>query len=393
MKSPLGEREGQTLEFKSADALKRPESIAREVVSMLNARKGRGYIWIGVVEHDGIATKEEELAHPDRAREDLLNALLDRIDPEPRAEATVRVVSGEVSRNMLLIEVDPQAGPWRGPFALKKQGLTFVTRVDHRVRPMTRDEILGSGSTADAPDKALMNLRDRRDSMLRRGGSWVWTAVQPQPVEAIDLRSLRGELGALLSDPAAAGNRRSGWTYGQWGIAPELDARARPEKKLKLRDPDHVEVSIAEDACVEFTGPLQRIENHMKPGSREIHPVALLEHVTSALRLSRALLSDVLKSRSERVLVDVALIGTSGWTIPQYAPGTHGDRHRDFWPPRALEEALLAKPLSFGITELRENPDHLGFRLVREVYELSGLQEEHIAPEYDRRLQRLTLTD
>ena len=41
---PLGKKEGQRLEFKSADALDHPESIARSVVAMLNAETSRGQV-------------------------------------------------------------------------------------------------------------------------------------------------------------------------------------------------------------------------------------------------------------------------------------------------------------------------------------------------------------
>jgi hypothetical protein len=53
----IGDREGQLLEFRSAAAIRHPEMIAREGVSMLNAARGTGDACIGIAERDGIARR------------------------------------------------------------------------------------------------------------------------------------------------------------------------------------------------------------------------------------------------------------------------------------------------------------------------------------------------
>lgn len=381
---PLGKREGQTLEFKSARALEKPGSIAREVVSILNAKRGKGEIWIGLLEQDGVATREENVLNAERARNDLLNSLLERIDPEPRSEVDVKVIRGESVQHLILVEADP--GQKRGPYALKGESLLFLTRVGHRVRAMTREEIFGTTANEDPHRAALDALAVRRKAVLERKESRLWIAVQPSPLTSIDLQG--PALSELLKDPTQAGNRRSGWTYGPSEEGPRLNGRAKPTARLEIRDYKGREVSIARDGCVEFSVPLQWIEFR----KLQIHTLGLLEYIVSTVRLTRAAYQ-ACEIQPEGVFLEAVLTGTDGWTIPQYSPGSWGYENRDSGRDRKVEDVVFATPLSFPTSELIENPDRLGFRLVREIYEHFGLTEDRIPPQYDRSLERLILND
>ena len=170
---PIGKRESQTLEFKSADALKNPFTISREVVAMLNA--GGGEIWIGLSEQHGVATAAENIADPERAKVDLLNHLIETIEPPLTDEVQIETREVE-STTLLWIGVgDVRAGP---PFALKKdKALQFFIRVDHRVRPLTHAELFSSTKTGGDDNARL--LRGTRDEIVKRRKPLLWIGAIP----------------------------------------------------------------------------------------------------------------------------------------------------------------------------------------------------------------------
>ena len=140
-KVPLGKREAERLEFKAAAALRNPFSISREVVAMLNARGGD--IWIGLSEAGGLATEVENIPHAERARVDLLNHMIEVIEPRIVADE-VKISSVEHSgRNLLRATVNrhaapgrPQASPEEGPAirALRLLGRASIGLRQNRVR-------------------------------------------------------------------------------------------------------------------------------------------------------------------------------------------------------------------------------------------------------------------
>jgi hypothetical protein len=205
---------------------------------------------------------------------------------------------------------------------------------------------------------------------------------------------LKDSLTELLVDPTKAGNRRSGWTYGPSRERPILNGKSEPAPCWEVSDWARRRVSVASDGCVELSVPLKTIENHQEPGSREIHPLGLLEYVVSAARLARAVHTSI-ENPSERLLVDFALTGASGWTIPQYAPGTYGHMlRRDMLPSVAVDDIVIPRArLSFTSEELADHADRIGFRVVREIFERFGLTEDRIPAAYDRSQERLVLTD
>ncbi|MGH7341693.1 MAG: AlbA family DNA-binding domain-containing protein, partial [Candidatus Rokuibacteriota bacterium] len=140
----LGKREDLHREFKSARSLAEPETIAREVVGMLNAEGGR--IWIGIEDDkEGAAAAVEPVADAEREKGRLLDYLVETLDPTPTsAEVTIDVRSlGKDDRGLLEIRVQPppKDSP-RLPVAfLKRGGRHYLRRIDARNHPMSRDEI------------------------------------------------------------------------------------------------------------------------------------------------------------------------------------------------------------------------------------------------------------
>ena len=78
-KPPIGDRESLRLEFKAAAALEKMSSISREEVAMLNSEGVR--IWLGLRDQDGIATAVDPILRVQARRIDLLNHLIDVIEP------------------------------------------------------------------------------------------------------------------------------------------------------------------------------------------------------------------------------------------------------------------------------------------------------------------------
>ena len=393
-KVPIGRREGLKLEFKSVGSLDRPLSIAREVVAMLNAEGGK--VWIGLSETDGIATREENVPDAGKQKDRLWNVFLEKIDPEPREDVLIEVVSGSGGVSLLCIDV--RRDEKRGPYALRGESLLFLRRVDHRVRAMTREEILGKEPST--LDEATRALGLRRDAILALPDDRFWLAFQPSPPGALDASALKVRVRDLLSDPTRAGNRRSGWNYGLPSSRDlRLEGNAAAGTRVAREDVDGGKVAIAGDGCVEFEIPLSFLENDQKLDrreTRELHPLALLEYVVSATRLVRALREPLEELGLQNVsfLVDFAITRAKGWTIPEYAPGTHGYRLPKTWPPHELGEVLQPRArLQFPVEQLASNPDRVGFRVVKEIYEILGLTDDRIPAAYDRAREFLTLTD
>ncbi|HEV7519128.1 MAG TPA: ATP-binding protein, partial [Thermoanaerobaculia bacterium] len=162
---PLGEKEDHRREFKSAEALKNPEIVARGVVALLIAEGGE--VWVGLREESERAVAIEPIANPEREGRRLLDYLVDTIEPSPLGgEIGVEPVPSE-DGFVLRVTARPQEG--RKPYAFsKKGGWHFVVRIGARTRPMTREEIQRRFSSANstqgqAVEKAKKRLLEERE--------------------------------------------------------------------------------------------------------------------------------------------------------------------------------------------------------------------------------------
>lgn len=372
-KAPLSLREGQNLEFKRAAVLKDPFDIAREVVAMLNASGGK--IWIGVSEHAGVAVQLEDIPDVEKVRQQLRDYLIEVIEPNADG-AEPQIVLGPQGEHLLLIEAKPDRGSQ--PYAALRKGLRyFGMRVGDRVRPLSREEIVKV--PADADD-TLSALKERRNRILALGKSVFWIGVQPDTSAARDVTKFK----QLLHDPKASSNRRSGWTY----FSRYEEARTN-SSALVLGNDTGKRVAIHEDGGLEFQVPLADMDHAVSP-SKTIYPLALLEYSVSFFRMA----SEVLKvdTSSAKVNIDVLLVGTTDWKLPAFPPGKYGD-FLEHEKPRQLRDVVLDRPLSVKSSQMIENPDEIGFVVVKKIYQWFNLPEERIPSQYDRVTKRLTLTD
>lgn len=387
----LGQREGQSLEFKGADSVKKPFSISREVVAMLNA--GGGEIWIGVREANGFAVEVEGLPDADRRKVDLLNHLIEVVEPRLRAEdVRVEVVELE-GRRVLQLLVAP--GKDRGPFAqLKEGGRHFVRRVDHRIRPMTREEILESEAQIES---SPVRLKELREGVLKRSKPGLWVGVQPLPALRIDVQAK--ELEGFLLDPTKSGNRMEGWSF---RYPPMAGIRPTPNAgRIEFGRDDYHKTTVWEDGCIEFWTTLEGL-HHRTDSIKEIYPHALLEYPVAVMRLAKHVYDELGTSRPNAVFVDVALTQTDDWYLPAFPPETYGYREstsREKNPVYQLRQRLddgqflPASPLMFTWEEFRADYEQAGYLLVRSIYQAFHLPEDRISHEYDRMNRRLVFKD
>ncbi len=387
---PIGHRESLRLEFKAAAALEKMSNISREAVAMLNAKGGE--IWIGLREQDEVATAIDPIARVQARRIDLLNHLVDVIEPGLSSqEVDLRVVGEEAGNGLLLVILTPD--PEHQPYALLESGRrSYLKRIDHRVRGMTRDEIhprIPSSSTREsADDLARSMLTERKQLVSGKRSSLLWLGIQPAPSQALGVHQDQ-RIRALLLDPTLSGNRRSGYSFHTPFSAP-----VHGDASIKLGTPDPRLVTIHEDGGVTFEMPLRWLDwDSERP--KQIHPYVLLETVISLTRLADKLYAlDDARTDVNSVFADIAIVGGKSWTLPAYPPGTHGYLGRHGTPGVIEDDNLdLSKPLSFTALDLHENPDLVGFRIVCALYYFLGLSEDRIPSSFDRAQQRLLLTD
>lgn len=388
---PLGEHETQTLEFKAAEALSKPFTISREVVAMLNAQGGE--LWIGLREDQGIAVEAQPIAGAEIERKKLLDHLMETIEPRHSpGEIQVEVVPAGPSRSGLLrLRIQPEEE--HRPFALLHQGgRQYLLRVDHRTRPMTREEVFLRSRTPAGPSPTevqLERLRDLRDAVVRTEPAGLWVAAAPVPACKLDLQAR--ELVQLLDDPTASGNRASGWNYRMPNGA-GFDRKLDPDR-LENRIQGHFWIRIHVDGCIEFWSAIQHL-HHGTEGRKEIYPLALLEFVTSIARLAAHVYAVKEQAPPQAVWFDGSLVAP-GWELPAYPRGTTGYRDPLHGLPGELESGRWSPPapLRFEWEDLSSQPDHAGYMLVRQVYRAFDLPEDRIPQAYDRIQRRLVLPE
>lgn len=381
---PLGQREDTHLEFKHADVLQHPESVAREVVGMLNAEGGD--VWIGVEEDNGYGVRVTPVNDAEGERGRVFDHLVDTIEPTPNgSDVTVEVVADEAG-DVLVVRVKP--GP-RKPYAqLKGDGRRYVQRVDDRLRPMSRDDLRGLfaaesklDDTLEIARRSLREARNRRQEQSRPG---LWLLIRPVAELSLELGSV--ELRDILVNTRATGNREDGWAcVGPWA-APRL-----------------ADDALVLDAGVFVTGVHEsgqlRIELSMERlawrEERSIWPFALLEHIVSAFRLARVLYDGRVRA-DEPILADFAIFDLRGWILRPYSPDAAGHHIGGRAGPieRFEKKDLLPTKLfdKTTYTTLAENPDGAAWPIIQYVYQSFGYpRPEAIPREFNAQTRRLML--
>jgi hypothetical protein len=381
---PLGEAEGQKLEFKGKDALKHLPNISREVVAMLNS--GGGEIWIGLGEEHGRAVRIEPVENADREISRLRDHLSDAIEPSPIAtEINVEAVGIENNGTILRVWVKPSSG--RRPYDLREgTARHFLKRIDDRLRPMTREEIISNPAAVDSGrSKALRKIENARKHQSREENFW----LRIQPVDDGNLE-LGNDFQPYFSDYQRTGNRNAGWNF--------IDPYSRIEREGEAIKFGHKEgpcVRVFRDGAIEFTMPVINLywknatDFLNRVNGKEIWPYCLLEYPTSIFRLASAIYREKHLS-SERFLAELALFGAKDWTLRPHSPMSL--RYK-LAAPKALEadEIVLDEPVDFSRKQIVEEPDRCAFRLVTKIYFKFGLWEEDMPLEFNQATGRLVL--
>ncbi len=380
---PLGETEDLHLEFKSAESLKKPEAIGREVAAMLNSDGGE--VWIGLGERDSVAVELQAIPGPEKAAGSLLDSLVDRLEPSP-LPGEVRVEAVPAGEDMSIIRVRVQAGA-RGPYALLNNGGRYYQRrVGGRLLPMSREEIFGRSRDRQLGEDRLTNAKQRlleaRESAQQTSRQSLWLRIEPVEPMGIDIQSTLFE--EWLLDPEKTGNRRSGWHFIKASVAPRLR-----RERISWNHGDALAVDISADGMMSFLASLESLQ-FRKGEDQEIWPIKLLEYPISAFRLARVVLEPS-QSKSD-IVADLALFGIRGWKL---RPGSIINNRWRFNDPveySAAEDDLTStNPLVFRFEELMNEPDRCGFRLIRRIYEAFGYREDELPREYDWQSGRLIL--
>ncbi len=380
---PLGKAEDQHLEFKSAESLKKLEAIGREVAAMLNSEGGE--VWIGLGERDGVAVELQPILNPEKAADSLLDSLVDRLEPSPLPQE-VQIASVPAREGLSVLRVRVREGK-RKPYALLKNGArSYQLRIGSRLRPMSREELFGGSADRRLAEGRIESTRQRileaRDAAQKTARRSMWLRIQPVENVHIDIQDPR--IPELLDDPAKTGNRRSGWHFAQASERPEL-----AKGVISWKCWDAFSVELHHDGGLVCRAPLASL--HFKGEEGELWPLALLEYPISAFRLARVVYRDC---EQTGVLADIARFGLRGSRLREGSIlGMHWHRNVIREYPEDEDDLTWPEPLLFDFSDLLEEPDRCGFRLVRRVYEAFGYREDEMPREFDREAGHLILSD
>ena len=377
---PLGERESLHLEFKSREALKKPETIGREVVAMLNADGGA--VWVGLRDEGDRAVAVEPVLDADRERRRLRDYLVDTIEPSPASEEVAVDVVPSEEGEILRIQTRPRAD--RRPYAhLREGGRCFLVRIDDRTRPMVREEIFRrEAKHPGGVEQAEKKLLEDRETLLKSGERVLWLGIEPARDLGLDLQETR--LADVLRDASLSGNRRAGYHFAWPDSGPELKKERLVSKTKRAAD-----VEVWQRGGLRFRVQLKAMYFGPEPG--ELWPPALLEYPIAAFRMAGTIFRDKMHSE-DPVLADLALIGAGGTRLRAGSRATHfyGSMPSKF---EDADDLVWEQPLRFASDEVIKHPDLCGFRLVERVYQAFGLMREEMPPEFDRRTGRLVLPE
>lgn len=378
---PLGKKEGQRLEFKGRDALQNRFKIGREVVGMLNAEGGD--IWIGLAEEAGRAVRVEGIEKPEVEKRALRDFLVDTVEPPlSSGEFEIRTVTDAQGGTVLKIHVQPKEN--RRPYALLKKNLRdYAVRIDERLRTMDHTEIHQATSASDTDRQAeerLKTLKEKNRTPLWPRGTF---QIRFQPINDMAIEIQDDIFQEILLDPRLTGNRRVGGHFARASHQPRL-----AQGKVCWSDfQNALQAEIQSDGSMRFAATLELF--HWKGGPRELWANALLEFPVSAFRIASFLYSRFAPELETRVAVACALLGLQGWSLRPYAP----DNLRSLARIQEYGEQDFEWGHIYDASDIREEPDRCGFRLVRKIYEAFGYREDEMPRYFEPETGRLVLPE
>jgi hypothetical protein len=227
-----------------------------------------------------------------------------------------------------------------------------------------------------------------------------WLRILPVRQLSLNLDALQES--NLLLDPKESENRRTGETffkvYGPRGGSPR-----RGSGRLVLGESKAV-LTIYRHHGIELRLPLDVFHAGHEPGaSKPLYWLTLMEMPISIFRLLSKMLKteafwEVPPAPDMLFVCSIALLGLEGWTLRPSSPDL---RYWEGWgnylrqEPKASDDQdfILDRPLAFPMSEVRDQPDRCGFRLVSRVYEAFGFGPDQMPPEFDQKAGRLILPE
>jgi hypothetical protein len=380
----LGRAENDHLEFKEAEALRRPANIAREVVGFLNADGGD--IWIGIKEEAGRAVELQTIPDVEGARRSLLDHLVDIIEPQfIPAEVELACKGG-----LLCVSVQKGHNP---PYAQRDGGRRFMVRIADRLREMSREEIamaFGDGSKKEDRLAATKDSLRKDQTSVIPGRPQLWLRLVPTDPLAIDFndRPTKQQFETWLKDAKSTGNRPSGSTFVNRLAWPDFST-----KQVVLGgDKEYRRTQITEDGQVTFTVDGIGLSRLDIP-SPQLDPYALMEYPVSVFRLMSEILKRYDKGDTKRqVIARLVISGIRGFSLRPGSP--RGDSIWALEGRANFEKDVLEidpERLVFDARELKENPDRCGLRVVLRIYGEFGFDNDAIPREFDQKQGVLVL--
>jgi len=387
MALPIGRREDLHTEFKGAEALVNPSSIAREVVGFLNAEGGD--VWIGVGERDGVAVRAEPIPKPGEEIPRLQDVLVDRIEPSPSVGRDLRIEAEPFPEDPVkaVLRIQVERGRER-PYAFLDQGARrYVRRTGSRLLPMTREELAREFRFPVERKDELASVEGWvADKVARGSDDFAGLRVAIHPVPDLHGEWTKDDLEPLLRSPLPTGNRRHGWTF----VDPRSDLMVFHEGKesgFQLGGGGSVQrTRILTSGAVEFAARIERL--HWGGPDDRLWPYALLELPTSVIRLARTLWQRARPPPSHGVL-GLALLGIRGQTLKPHSPLSMGHMIAAARPYEQADD-FVANPVHATWAELEGFPDRCAQRLTRQVYAAFGYEESEMPREFDPQKGLLT---
>ncbi len=402
---PIGEPEGQRLEFKPRAALERPEAIVRSVVGMLNAEGGE--VWIGVRSEAGLGVELEGVDDAERARQRLQEALCDRIEPTPGLdEARVEVVRS--GRDLLRVEVRPIESH-RPYAAILGPGREYPVRMAAVSRNLSREEIraLFAGAPAqtergrEETSAAARRLAGEQRRVLESGRPVLWIGAVLDGGGELDLAAV-AESG-LLTEPQLSGSHLLySWPAALRGAALTGQLRASP-RSVSGRSTfcwetpwgDAVSLDRAgglfagADIDQFATGPLPGAEGPFLYPDRFVGWVVSPFRILARLTSQEGLWRDGFAGGDSPVFASLLVTGIAGWRLaPGRLPRSEPLRRRTAGRAARIDRDFVSSStFSLTVETVRDEPDRCAFRLLARFYEAFGLSESDV-PYFDPRTER-----
>jgi hypothetical protein len=373
--------EDQRHEFKAADIVKDPDRILREAVGMLNSEGGE--IFLGVGEVEGRASSFEGVEDFERQKTRLTDILLDRIKPRPPNAITIRAVqTPDPKRAILIIDVPRSQeavhaytkGEWYG----------IARRHGDRLRPLSWDEVQrhasGVGARSIEVREAKLEVSQRIDGIedqYTKDAFWFFLAYPIRPVQ-LDDRAIR----EAMEDAVKSGNRRMGFTYEVHDEPRTVQGGFEQGRPLREGAVPYRHLTLRRDGQLEFLTGLEDFDRSSVQGEGRsgpsLYPYPVVEYPVSLIRLLSVLYPA--QAGSSEVFLQETFNAIQGATLvpgrPEY-PSFPGEYRRGTLRSPALD------PLLVTVDQIRGEPDRIAYRLLREVYEGFGHQEDAI-PFFDR---------